>query len=98
MTSSDDISSLDFSCVNKVQLIFNSLFKLKIVDSLKYFQGLEIIKFNMVVSLSQRKNILSLLDDTGFISSKLVTLPMDPNFKLSLNDSSLLRIILYLDD
>ena len=72
------------SWLDQVQL--QSLFKLKVLGSLKYSLGLEIAKSSKGISLSQRKYTLSLLDDTGFLGSKLATLPMDSNLKLGLVD------------
>lgn len=66
------------------------MFKLKILGDLKYFLGLEIARSNKGIYLSQRKYVLSLLDDTGFIDAKPASLPMDPNLKLSSMDGELL--------
>jgi len=41
--------------------------------------------------LSKRKSVLSLLDDTSFLGTKPVTLPMDPNLKHSLNDGDSIK-------
>ena len=60
----------------------------KILD--KYFLGLELARSWKGIFLSQRKYALSLLEDTGFLSSTLALLPMDPNIKLSAFDGDLL--------
>jgi len=78
------------SCVDKVQLTLSSLFK--------YFLDLEITKFSKDASLSKIKYILYLLDDIGFIGGKLATLPIDPNLKLSLNDSDPIENLLCIKD
>nr|KYP56849.1 Retrovirus-related Pol polyprotein from transposon TNT 1-94 [Cajanus cajan] len=77
-------------CVNKVQQQLQSLFKLKILGPLKYFLGLEIAKSNKRISLSWRKYTLSLLDDIGFLGCKPLSIPMDPNLKLTLHDGKTL--------
>lgn len=88
----DDIivASPSSTRIHQVQQKLQSMFKLKILGSLRYFLGLEISKATDGISLSQRKYTPSLLSDTGFIDSKPVTLPMDPNLKLSSTDGDLL--------
>lgn len=86
----DDIilASPSPTIVKKVQQTLPSLFKLKTFGELKYFLGLEISTSNKGIYLSQRKYILSLLDDIGFLDAKPASLlPMDPNLKLSSMDS-----------
>jgi len=70
------------TCVAKVQQKLQSMFKLKVLGSLKYFLGLEIAKSSKGISLCQRKYALSLLDDTGYLGCKPASLPMDPNLTL----------------
>jgi len=88
-------TNFDSSHVVKVQSTLSFFFKLKILDSLKYFLGSKTIKSNKGVSLSHKKYALSLFDNIGFLDSKPTTLPMDPNLKLNLNDGTILRIPLF---
>ena len=50
---------------------------------LKYFLGLEIARSAQGICLSQRKYALSLLEETGFLDSKPISIPMDSSQKLS---------------
>lgn len=84
------ITSPSPAIVQQVQHNLQKLFKLKILGDLRYFLGLEIARFNKGIYLSQRKYVLSLLDDTGFIDAKPTSLPMDPNLKLSSMDGEFL--------
>ena len=64
------------------------MFKLKDLNPLKYFLGLEVALSNKGIFLNQRQYTLQLL---GFLASKLALLPMDSNAKLSSFDGKLLR-------
>ena len=74
--------------LNEFKLKLQSTFKLKDLGNLKYFLGLEIARSSTGISLNQRKYILSLLEDTGFLGSKPSLFPMDPNSKLSIEDGT----------
>ena len=76
--------------VAEVQTKLQSMFKLKVLGSLKYFLGLEISKSSKGISLSQRKYTLSLLDDIGYLGSKPTHLHMDTNLKLTLTEGNLI--------
>ena len=78
------------SCIVEIQIKLQSMFKLKILGSLKYFLGIEIAKSSKGISDSQRKYTLSLLDDIRYLGSKPTQLPMDPNLKSTLTDGDLI--------
>lgn len=62
------ISSPLQAMITSEQTKLQKLFKLKVLDNLKYFLGVEITKSHHGINLSQRKYTLSLLDDTSFLT------------------------------
>ena len=58
---------------------------------MKYFLGLEIAQFAKGIFFSQRHYTLQLLEDSSFSACKSVSLPMDPNTKLSSFEGDLLE-------
>ena len=80
------IASPSSSIIATVKTQLQSAFKLKDLGPLKYFLGLEVARSAKGIFLSQRKYILSLLEDSGFIGSKPASVPMDPNLKLTATD------------
>lgn len=78
------LAGSDSNLLQQVNLFIHNRFKLKDLGNLKYFLGLEIARSKQGIFLCQHKYALSLLEDTGFLASKLATvLLMDPNAKLS---------------
>lgn len=63
-----------------------SAFKLRVLGPAKYFLGFEIARNATGISLNQRKYTLELLQDAGYLGCKPVTVPMEPNLKLSTGD------------
>lgn len=76
--------------IHDLEVFLHSKSKLKDLSALKYFLGLEIAHSTKGIILSQRQYTLQLLEDTGFLSSKPVTVPMDPNLKLNNHEGELL--------
>ena len=60
--------------LNQVKLNLQQHFKLKDLGVLRYFHGLEIAHSAKGIVLNQCKYVLTLLDDTGFLGSKPVSL------------------------
>jgi len=61
------------------------IFRPKILEN-SYFLGIEVTQFDKDgIVISQRKYALDILEETGFMNSKSVDTPMDPNTKLLLN-------------
>lgn len=56
----------------------------------KFFLGLEIAKSSKGIVLSQWHYTLHILEDTGFLGSKPILVPMDPKLKLNGHDGDLL--------
>uniref|UniRef100_A0A2N9I442 Integrase catalytic domain-containing protein n=1 Tax=Fagus sylvatica TaxID=28930 RepID=A0A2N9I442_FAGSY len=52
------------------------------LGKLRYFLGIEVARSKAGISLSQRKYILDILQDTGYLGSKPVATPMELNLKL----------------
>jgi len=59
-----------------------SEFEIKDLGSLKYFHGIEIARSKKGISVSQRKYVLDLLQETGMSGCRPADTPMDPNSKL----------------
>jgi hypothetical protein len=57
-------------------------FHTKDLGKLRYFLGIEVARSRTCINLSQRKYVLDLLEETGFLGSQLVDVPTDPNKKL----------------
>lgn len=72
--------------IKRVQSSLAASFKLKVLGDLHYFLGLEIARSFKGIHLCQRKYVLQLLQDTGFISTKPSPIPMDPRTPLNTTD------------
>ena len=76
--------------VTKLTAFLDDKFKVKDLGHAKYFLGLELARSHKGISLCQRKYTLDILEDVGFLASKLVKFPMEQHIKLSRDDGSLL--------
>ncbi|RVW93427.1 putative mitochondrial protein [Vitis vinifera] len=66
-------------------------FKLKNLEQLKYFLGLEVARSRKGISISQRHYALQLLSNFGFLGCKPTSTPMEANINLSQDDGELLE-------
>lgn len=55
---------------------------MKDLGHLKYFIGMEVTRSSFGISISQRKYVTDLLQETGMLGCKHVDTPMDPNIKI----------------
>jgi hypothetical protein len=68
-----------------IQILINHLsssFLTKDLGKLRYFLGIAIVRSKANISLSQRKYTLNFLHDTGYLGSKPIATPMEPNLNL----------------
>ncbi|KAJ9553297.1 hypothetical protein OSB04_017342 [Centaurea solstitialis] len=76
--------------IAKLKDQLSNTFKLKDLGDLKFFLGLEVIRTEEGILLSQRRYVLQLLEDSGMLTSKPVKEPMDPHHLLIDDDGDLL--------
>lgn len=66
-------------------------FKIKDHGEISYFLGIEVIRRKEGLYLNQRKYVLDILKDSGFLLCKAALTPVALGTKLAKNDSSLLQ-------
>jgi hypothetical protein len=69
--------------VSKFIQLLNDRFKLKDLEQLKYFLGLEVAQSELGISVCQRKYALEVLEDTSLLASKPAKFLMEPSVKFS---------------
>nr|GEU72821.1 ribonuclease H-like domain-containing protein [Tanacetum cinerariifolium] len=74
--------------INKFKVFLKSKFKIKDLGQLKYFLGIEVIKTDKDLCLSQKKYCLELLKEYGLLRCKPVSTPMVPNSVLPYEPTS----------
>ncbi|KAL6311931.1 hypothetical protein AAG906_013204 [Vitis piasezkii] len=80
------IASNNQGAIADLKSELNKLFKLKDLGDVKYFLGLEIAKSSIGICVSQRKYVLDLLSDFGYLGCKAASTPMEANVKLSMDE------------
>ncbi|KAF5478172.1 hypothetical protein F2P56_004756 [Juglans regia] len=80
----DDIilMSSDHKSADEVKHFLSTKFKIKNLDSLKYFLGMEIAQSNDGIQVCQSKYTLDILFETCMLAAKPSPIPMEPNIKL----------------
>lgn len=62
--------------------ILEKAFKLRDLGPTKYFLGFEIARDHKGISINQRKYALKLLEDSGMLGCKPISVPMEPKLKM----------------
>lgn len=91
--------------IQEAKVTLNQNFKMKDLESFRYFLGIEVLKSKDGVALNQRKYALQLISEAGLSGAKAVSTPSEFNHKLtsvkydqhtgSSNDPELEDIIAY---
>ncbi|KAK8653946.1 hypothetical protein V6N13_127927 [Hibiscus sabdariffa] len=69
--------------ISNIKDFLHQTFQIKDLGNLKYFLGLEVARSSKGINLCQRKYILELLKESGFLEAKHVPTPIVPSKKLS---------------
>lgn len=77
------VTGTDSTEINNLKLLLDKEFSIKDLGELQYFLGMEVTRTDKGINLCQRKYVLDLLQDTGFLGAKPYSTPMDPNVKLN---------------
>ena len=75
-------SGNDFDGRKALQSYLSSEFKMKDLDHLKYFLGIEVSRSDKGIFFSQRKYSLDLLQKTGMLACQPVDTPVEEGLKL----------------
>ena len=73
------ITESDFKGILSLKSFIHSQFHTKDLGMLKYFLGVEVMRSNQEILLSQQKYVLELLSKTGKLGAKPCSTPMTPN-------------------
>lgn len=76
--------------IANLKTFLQSKFQTKDLGHLRYFLGIEVARSKEGISLSQRKYVLDILEETSLLGSKPVETPMDLNVKLSCDNGELM--------
>ncbi|RVW54511.1 Retrovirus-related Pol polyprotein from transposon TNT 1-94 [Vitis vinifera] len=74
--------------IDLLKKLLTKEFEIKDLGNLKYFLGMEIARSKKGITVSQRKYILDLLNETGMLGCKPAETPMDTTVKLEESDGS----------
>jgi len=86
LTGNDDVE------IKHLKVFLIQYFRIKDLVTLKYFLGFEFSRSKHDIFMSQRKFMLSILDDISLIGEKSEKFPMLQNLKLTLTDGGLLHV------
>lgn len=77
------ICGSNLEAIQHIQNMLSSVFHMKHLGPLTYFLGIEVSRSNSGFFLSQRKYTIDLIAAYGLSDAKPLTLPMDPNTKIT---------------
>ena len=80
------IASNNQEAIVELKTKLNNHFKLKDLGDVKYFLGLEIAKSSTGICVSQRKYVLDLLSDFGYLGCKPASTPIEANIKFFMDE------------
>jgi Reverse transcriptase (RNA-dependent DNA polymerase) len=72
--------------IDNVKSYLKNKFDIKDLGYLKYFLGIEFAHSRKGLYLSQRKYVLDLLEETGKLSCKPASMPIEPHIKINSED------------
>ncbi|XP_016185433.1 uncharacterized protein LOC107627080 [Arachis ipaensis] len=80
----------DMREINIIKRVLHDRFRIKDIGDLKFFLGFEVAQSNRGIALYQRKYVVDILTDFGFINCKPISTSMDYSAKLRQDSGTLL--------
>ncbi|XP_070054266.1 uncharacterized mitochondrial protein AtMg00810-like [Nicotiana tomentosiformis] len=77
------ITGSNGTLVNEAKNTLHKNFKMKDLGELKYFLGIEMMRFDKGILLNQRKYALELISESGLSGAKPTSSPLEQNLKLT---------------
>jgi hypothetical protein len=85
------ITGNDLTAIGTLKSFLNKSLRIKDLDNLKYFLGIEIARSKKGIFISQRKYLLDILKDMGLLGARPAGFPMEQNLKLLPDKGELLH-------
>ncbi|XP_019092330.1 PREDICTED: uncharacterized protein LOC109129142 [Camelina sativa] len=85
------VSGNDLSTMQRFKNYLSQCFHMKNLGKLKYFLGIEVVRNNEAIFISQRKHALDIIIETGLLGFKLVSTPIELNHKLLRDNSPIIE-------
>lgn len=86
------ITRNDSRGISRLKQFLQHRFHTKDSEKLRYYLGIEAVRSQAGINLSQRKYALDLLDETGMLGARPVNVPINPNQKLLKDEKEYLKI------